>query len=414
MNLIVLLSSFVLIFSSYTLPTYVGSQINNEADAALWQREIKILSDKPNLNWWITGYTGNHTSNDWITTADILLKGINQKPELKEYFIDIFGNPYNNTIFIALTSIDDVIIKNIQSITTIPKGIFIKYIKGVAPKYKLELWASKLNPEELEKRGLPIISMGISVNGTLLLMLEDVTATYIEILKDIINNNIPPGVLVVGKGEPLETEIRPLKGGVEVWTEISVNTFTQSTLGFIVKSGSQKYAIVAGHAVMNNGRCYQPTYGGNNLIGYANNPIYSGRRSDSAIVPLLYGVDGVNQIYIDELQSIIVYGQINYPNQYVGQFILKKGISTGVTGGYILAKWIWTQNPTYGLLYYQIAASYPSAPGDSGGPVYAYVNGIAYAMGIHWGRDGLTNYAVYSPPDGIEYDFGIDFQFNFS
>jgi hypothetical protein len=386
----------------------------------LWNGSVKVIYGELNEGWWLKGYTALNWSNAWTATADALMFAVNNQGKFKEVFCGIFGNSYNNTIFIVLTDNSEDIENEILKCLSPPPNTAVKFLKGFAPLYKLEEWLKLIDTDEFVQNGLPWTGLSITENGTILITLEKVTTEYVGKISELLNGNVPPGILVIAE-QPLVQEcsqsdrIRPLKAGIKIQSFINDTTMTTSTMNFVCinKNNDTKGIIMAGHATREYYYVYQPTYpDDNNKIGHTTWNKIKARYSDAAWVPLYSGVTGTSQIYDPNL-TIYVKGQIDYANQYVGEMVESLGLTSGYRYGYIKQKFPSISSQTYGTLYNQLKANFTSASGDSGAPVYQqyYEGGMhdSLAFGIFWGTTSGASY--YSPPDGIERDFGVDLDF---
>ncbi|MDD3977337.1 MAG: hypothetical protein PHI15_04170 [Methanomicrobium sp.] len=95
----------------------------------------------------------------------------------------------------------------------------------------------------------------------------------------------------------------------------------------------------------------------------------------------------------------------SYSDPWNNLWVIKSGISTGTTSGQVIAETsLW--NSYFGVtLYNQWYASYSSAEGDSGGPIYYKdTNHKIRISGIHWAKG---SYSCFSPITSVMNDLGI-------
>jgi hypothetical protein len=411
---------FVLILISLLFQSLTSVVLVFSDDSSLWDNEIKIGDEQPNSSMFMTNLNNTEGSNDWVPIAQLLSEKIISNQNLNPIFTGIFGNSFNNTIFVVLTNTDDAIVKTVQNMTLLPTGIKLRFVKGIASNIQLNEWEKQLDLVELNKQGIPITSISKGVNGALVLTSKNITTDITNKLQSFINGKVPPGAIhiindlnkkncasTLKSASVATSTLTTVQGGIPICTSSGY-----STLGFVVKSGSQLYAIVAGHAAAN-GDTVRYSDAGGTIIGTANNIGYQWYRySDSAIVP--FYLDGVSRIWLPNFwPSVNVVKEQDYVQQYVGEWVMKQGNTTGMTGGVIEVKYdsYWDNVWDYGQMYNQVGVTNYAQGGDSGGPVFASINGQIYALGIAMKSGGLS-LTIYSPVDGVEHDYGLTFNYN--
>ena len=116
--------------------------------------------------------------------------------------------------------------------------------------------------------------------------------------------------------------------------------------------------------------------------------------ADAAWVRASNVVDDI--YYQDNNQTKDVY---YYGDTTQGHRVYKSGIATGLTYGDVVNEYI-----NMGTLQDQFTATYSSATGDSGAPVFIEGSTVRL-VGVHGGRWG--DYAYFSPISGVIQDLGI-------
>jgi len=403
-----LVASISMLLTIYGLSSvHLSLAQSQDRYAALWSADLRVFDYEPNYGWWLKGYTSKSWTNAWTGAADELMFAVSQQGKFREVFCSVFGNSYNNTVFVVLTDVDKSTTDAVLEAMPLPSGVAVQFLKGEAPLYKLEEWMSCINTDELIKLGIPWVSLGITENATILLGLENITPCYVETIHNLITNKVQAQLL------SQTDKIRPLVAGIKIQSIEDIYLAT-STLNFLGKTGTQEGAIVAGHASDNGTGVWQPTLNDTNRIGTTTLNVGAYRYSDAAWVPLDQGVDGENLIYSSSY-NLWVLGQVDYSGQYVGEIVESLGLTSGYRYGYIQEKDAQHSHAKYTTLYNQIQANFSSASGDSGSPVYQqyYEMGLhtADAFGILWGGGDQSGWTIYSPPDGVERDFGFDIDF---
>jgi hypothetical protein len=210
------------------LPTPYGKDIQNSP-------VIDAKPEKPNFGWWEKGIPKDSATNEWDTYANMLRDQVPKDPMLREVFVDVFGNSYNNTMFVVLTVINETIVQKVLMLINAPEGVHIKFWKGMAPEYKLDEWIGKIHLSELRERGVPCTVIGKTENGTILIGLAEVKPEYVEIVQNYVKDMIPLNVIVIRVlGEPVlecyNHRQRPLEAGVEVGAYKNATHIYVSTL----------------------------------------------------------------------------------------------------------------------------------------------------------------------------------------
>jgi hypothetical protein len=232
---------------------------------------------------------------------------------------------------------------------------------------------------------------------------------------------IPGSAVEVREISPARTEnlqgyARPVRGGIQVQAPGTC------TLGYVaveehlwgVNHGGPRYVITNSHCTSSFGwdsddRIGQPDI--YNQIGteYSDPPLFNNaqnsncpsgwicRHSDAAMF-LLDSNSGTlsswNAFAYSSGTTLTSTGYYDgYQTGFWGQTVTKVGRTTGTTSGALVGTC--ANIPIDGrLMLCQDQAAYSSSGGDSGSPVSYRVGGVEYAMGIHWGRNGVG--AIFS------------------
>lgn len=264
--------------------------------------------------------------------------------------------------------------------------------------------ALELRPELLYPEG-PVVSYGERIEGHFFVGLLKNTPVDPEVMNEIYTSYQIAGEKLGLSNVPVEFRAedlpeltrtlkrRPVFGGLQVADNRGL-----STLGFAAWRGTTKGIVVSGHHFkFLNGYCYQPTVSSSNLIGKVAR--VGGTKADASWVPFS---DVSPKVYISSSYSRTF---IDWSDPYVGLYVYKSGISTGVTGGQVVARAL-ANNPEF-WMENQWAAEYSATTGDSGSPVYSIPSSpanSALVRGIHWGTGG--GYSLFSPVSGVYSDLG--------
>jgi hypothetical protein len=255
----------------------------------------------------------------------------------------------------------------------------------------------------------PVIGHGYDMYGTMDVQINKdmkVDPTLIKEIYEVIKKDgerngikdIPCKFLSIGlmKVESRFDKIRPVVGGIEL-----SSTNGWGTTGFRGRNSAGTLGIVtAGHIGTLNAAAYQPDSSvSGSYVGTIST--LGTTLSDSAFIPYsntagtFYQSDGIYVTYL------------GYGDPITGQTVYKNGAATGLTSGSVLF-FNSAYNPYLGKrLPNQAFASYSSASGDSGAPIYykpsTFVNILT---GIHMGSVD-PGYGVFSTISAVDSDLGI-------
>jgi len=283
---------------------------------------------------------------------------------------------------------------------------------------KAKAWISQLSKvtadldKDLDKYYYPngpVIGHGYDLYGTMDVQIDENwsvdQATISEIYKVVEKagekngiKNIPCKFLSMGliKTESRYDQIRPVVGGTQL-----TSTGGWVTAGFRARDSSGNVGIVTtGHFGSVGSTVYQPdssisgsSIGTISVIGSTN--------SDSSFIP--YSNTAGTYYYSDGVY--LPYSGWIAPT--VGDSVTKNGAATGFTSGTVILINS-AYNPYLGkYLPNQVFATYSSASGDSGAPVFLTYDTFFHLLeGIHMGSNS-QGYGVYSPVSGVDTDLGV-------
>lgn len=253
------------------------------------------------------------------------------------------------------------------------------------------------------------------------------------------NTRVPPEAVLVEAAEPIVTQeqltdtIRPVPGGVQIWSSggactLSVNAKRLGVRGFITNSHCTATRGVVDGTVM-----FQATSASADRIGvetvdpafFTGGPCPSGkkcRRSDAAFFayddedlseggqianPTLCGLGFPGSLDTNPAQPRRPVTGFLFGTPVSGSVVTKVGRTTGCTFGAqkntcvdanvsqpipFLPGWSFVTDMT--MLCQNLSSAF-SQSGDSGSPVFLAKKNAATLAGIHWGRNGSS--AIYSP-----------------
>jgi hypothetical protein len=245
--------------------------------------------------------------------------------------------------------------------------------------------------------------------------------------------------------QTLESGWRPLVGGIQITNSKPARPGI-CTLGFtaILKGGAGAHGFVTNSHCTNSAGdgagapgipatlFFQP--GGGTPVGVVTvDPCYAGvptcrkfifrcptsricRYSDSAFARLTVGTGGIlgriarptfNGIAWNGVDHFTITNRIDYP--LAGATVQKVGITTGWTEGTVNHVCARLRSGDSRTLLCQYGASYRTAGGDSGAPVFGITDFATWSVtlvGIHWGGSspiqGVFTQGFFSPLGGVE------------
>lgn len=193
-----------------------------------------------------------------------------------------------------------------------------------------------------------------------------------------------------------------IKGGDEVTNSLSGG---QSTIGFCATKGGVEGFVIAGHA---GHTMYDNFTHAGTTVGYVTDTAYyNNSTADAAFLTKSQYADTTAGISIYVCHSVST-NMNDYP---VGTVVFKYGIATEQTYGKVISNYYTSKA---GDMYFlsQTTAAYNSEGGDSGGPVFLItdvVNGqvTCKLLGIHRGRTGTDDYAIFTKYYNIVNELGV-------
>ena len=396
------------------------------AQNTLWYAEPTILSSKPSKGWWLDGYkTGSHLigyKQATFSLREALKKEASQI--ITKNYGHHFVNPYNNTVFVVLTNVNDKVKQEFLKVMNPPEGTTVIFRKGPASYMDLEKWYHTIldNLLTLDAAGVKVLWVGISENATISLGLKEIAEEKLEILYATLKDKVPKGILIIYAQEPFELYSQsshqdPQVAGVNAISySDDASTYVGSTTGFYVTwdSGTKEGLLASGHCTSTTtDDYYQPDASqGSYKVGDCVDR-GTGSYSDSALIELDNDEPGVPQVWTSSNDNNVT-GEENYSDMDLGTVLEMMGKTSGLEYGEITAKGT-ASHPLYDTLYNQVEVDWDSASGDSGAPVYekwwepSEQIFTSTAYGLIWG--GSAGESYFSPCDGIEADLNENFNF---
>jgi hypothetical protein len=316
---------------------------------------------------------------------------------------------YGPNIFVELKDDSNVI----ETRGIIPEMTEIKEQVEWLDKLETSIRSSKDELEPYMKEyGGPLVGFGINYQGYLFVEfdneLDTIDKSTIDKIYNIIEedakkielNNIPV-VFKIGEEETLDSRSSQwpnMYGGIRIVRSGNIG----STLSFAAKdksSGTYGF-VMSGHAAINAGGIGSPIYQPNTsrLVGYVED--IGGVYADAAWVEATNIVDDIYYT-TDTNQKDVT----DYEDADLGNTVYMSGISSSVESGTVTQEYVDQNSDTFGTLENQFSATYESASGDSGAPVYkTTLNGVKI-VGVH--RSSTNTSARFSPVSGVESDLGV-------
>jgi len=196
---------------------------------------------------------------------------------------------------------------------------------------------------------------------------------------------------------------RPLIGAIQIATQKGSSVYI-ATLGFAAKkSDGTKGYVTAKHFANSTGLIiYQPTKSLSNEIGDVD--ILGGHYADASFIEYS---NVQPKIHIGDGETINVTGYFSDvpTDSWKNWTVYMSGRTSGLTRGKIVGVGV-TINQKGWIYFNQVKATFPSASGDSGAPVFCRSGGKAYIIGIFHGYDS-SRLSYFSPLSGVISDLGV-------
>lgn len=209
------------------------------------------------------------------------------------------------------------------------------------------------------------------------------------------------------------SDCTPLWGGIQVQSRSPFGTTGTLTIPAQTLSGKVGF-IMSGHVAGNGVTGQTVGQATTRTVGTViTNPILTNRVSDSAFVEKSTGITTEDKIWKSATTFFTVTGKATSSTTPVGTAVQMQGISSHLQSGFIQGKGL-TVFDSLGTLTGQVAASYTSAGGDSGAPVFSSGATSVTFYGIHVGKfcivegghppciDPTNQVTIYSPWEGIK------------
>jgi hypothetical protein len=305
------------------------------------------------------------------------------------------------TLHVGLTEIAEKYTAPIEAIVEQVEGVNLEFFEArftepELARLKAQVEGSFLRSCSPAEQGVPLAFVGVDIKGNgLVIGFTEIRPEYVAAIREVIGDEVPIEFLEGQLDLQRTGKHRPMLGGIKLSTDLGA-----STLSFPATVSGGLGFVMTGHAGEVGDQVWQPTRWLWNRVGTISADPLGSRYSDAAFVP---------NTNIDPLvwpDRNIVGWSASYETG-VGETVNMEGIATDGTSGIIAWPYInFVVDYTY-YLYGQMLATYESAGGDSGAPVFRTdAQGNAIILGTHWASWG--DYAVYSPVEGIAWDLGLD------
>ena len=337
---------------------------------------------------------------------------------LNDYFSMKYINPHNNTMFIALTTDEVEIKQEIISIMNADPEVSILFKPGKASFRQLD-WIENVlyrNLELLNDNGINVVCFGKTVNGTMLMEVENIDQEKVDTISELLRDIIPIELLVLAEGGKVETvtpaqtaQNRPVLAGVEMegWDDITLD-YRVGSLGLKVSwdDGTKEGILTAAHCTNDTiTTVYQDSEGTYKKIG--DTVEFITENNDAALVQFDEGSWAEPRVW-HLTRDLTVVNTTDYADQDIGKLVTFSGRTTGNGTGYIDLKGSFSHSE-YGNMANQVRFDGTVNGGDSGGPVYTLnqndeVTGYGILHSKTW--DQYDDWAWYSTLNMIEFEMG--------
>jgi len=172
----------------------------------LWHQEPKVLlNGGPPELWWYRGIKKDKIYGSYHDSTDALVDALkaNVSDVLTNNYIIDYVNAYNNTVFVVVKSLDPEVKQAFLDVMKPKPGVTIIFRKGPVSFIEINKWFKVIRSEleNLREKGVLVISYKLSVNGTIQIGINDIDSEKVEIILDVLDGRVPPGILVLCKQE---------------------------------------------------------------------------------------------------------------------------------------------------------------------------------------------------------------------
>lgn len=258
-------------------------------------------------------------------------------------------------------------------------------------------------------------------------------AARVELSDALEGLGIPRGAVTIRVIPPVVEEnlqgfVRPVRGGIQVKAVPSPPGIGECTLGYVAirefpgpvyDFAGPRFVFTASHCTTAFGQDWddvigQPTQAQRIGVEFSDPPLRSSasdpacpssdnvcRRSDAALFQLDDNSSSTSTFNgVATASGLTLTGTTFYAGRqqsfWSNQPVAKIGRSTGQTSG-VVTNSCTNVSISGRTMVCQVYATYASATGDSGAPVWHTDNlGNRWVIGIHWGRDNFQNRAIFS------------------
>jgi len=219
----------------------------------------------------------------WIIADEQIQQALNSDEylHLKKIFCTSYVNPFNNTLFIVLTNVSEVFTEQFIEIGAVKnRTIVSEYKTPISYNEKINITEYVVNTKIVEEKYAPVklifrkcnynyeellsyikaikrskkdfdaneiiySSIGMTVNGTILLTFDEITSINIKKVEAILDNKVPSDIVVIRKASNKQStsfagrteEHDVLIGGLKITIPIGDGSYAnEATLGFIARN----------------------------------------------------------------------------------------------------------------------------------------------------------------------------------
>jgi hypothetical protein len=180
------------------------NDLQNETIVTLWEIEPKILLDKHTPDaWWLEGHMDGEPTPDVLSPSIRLRRALDRNESIVvENFGQMYVNDYNNTVFVVTKSLDTNVTDAFLDIMNPGPSVSVIFRQGYASWVELEEWEEAIRSEfeNIRASGVDVCCFGKSENATLRIGIINISMDDVEIILELLDGKVPPGVLVFELG----------------------------------------------------------------------------------------------------------------------------------------------------------------------------------------------------------------------
>lgn len=176
---------------------------------SIWYQEPQMI-DNPFNSWYLKGHTEPVPHGDYYQVLDRIRSAyLAGDPVLAEYYVSSVANKNNGTVFVFTSSLEGSVLSYIRELADAPEDVDVRFLPSLASRRELDEWldiVGTLDTLDLLHDLVGLNMVGISINGMILLGVEDFDEGSLVIVKDVLREKVPWGILCLHESGPISLD----------------------------------------------------------------------------------------------------------------------------------------------------------------------------------------------------------------